>query len=149
MKHSQFDIIGISVRTTNENGQSSIDIPELWRRLFTENILERIPGKLDTSIYCVYTDYEKDFTKPYTAILGCRVENLNTIPEGMVGKVIPGGDFVKFIAKGDVMQGSVFFEWKKIWDSKIPRKYTADFEVYGEKAQDLKNSEVDIFIAVE
>ncbi len=148
MQHPEFDIIGISVRTTNENGQSSIDIPELWRRFFAEGILEGIPDKLDTSVYCVYTDYEKDFTKPYTAILGCHVKNLKTIPEGMVGKVIPGGEFVKFTAKGDITQGSVFFEWKKIWESKISRKYTADFEVYGEKAQDPKNSEVDIFIAV-
>ncbi len=148
MKHSKFDIIGISVRTTNENGQSSIDIPELWKRFFEEGLLERIPDKPDSSIYCVYTDYEKDFTKPYTVILGCRVNNLKTIPEGMVGKVIPGGDFMKFTAKGDVTQGSVFFEWKKIWESKIDRKYTADFEIYGEKARDPKNAEVDIFISV-
>jgi predicted transcriptional regulator YdeE len=148
VKHSKFDIIGISVRTTNENGQSSIDIPELWKRFFEEGLLERIPDKSDSSIYCVYTDYEKDFTKPYTVILGCRVNNLKTIPEGMVGKVIPGGDFMKFTAKGDVTQGSVFFEWKKIWESKIDRKYTADFEIYGEKARDPKNAEVDIFISV-
>jgi predicted transcriptional regulator YdeE len=148
MKHASFDLIGISIRTTNENGQSGIDIPELWKRFFAEGILDKIPHKLDPSILCVYTDYEKDFTKPYTVILGCRVNNLKDIPAGMIGRTIPGGDFEKFTAKGDIHGGSVFSEWVKIWNSPLNRKYTADFEIYGEKALDPKNAEVDIFIAV-
>jgi predicted transcriptional regulator YdeE len=30
----------------------------------------------------------------------------------------------------------------------LDRSYTADFEIYGEKAQNPENAEVDIFIAV-
>jgi predicted transcriptional regulator YdeE len=148
MNHSKFDIIGITVRTTNQNGKSSIDIPELWKKFFTEAILEKIPDKVDASIYCIYTDYEKDFTEPYTVILGCKVNGLKTIPKGMIGRTIPGGNFAKFSAKGDLTKGVVFTEWNKIWNSELNRKYTADFEVYGEKAQDPKNAEVDIFVAI-
>ncbi len=148
MELSKFDIIGISMRTTNENGQSSHDIPELWKKFFAENVLEKIPNKLDSNIYSVYTDYESDFTKPYTVILGCKVANLDTIPEGMIGKTILGGKFSVFTAKGDLTKGAVASEWLKIWNTKLERAYTADFDVYGAKAQNPKDAVVEIFVAI-
>jgi len=114
----------------------------------SEGVLEKIPNKLDNTIYCIYTEYEKDHTKPYTTILGCKVSTLNTIPNGMVGKTFEGGNYAKRIAKGNILQGMVFNEWTKIWNSDLDRTFTADFEVYGEKAQNPENAEVDIFVAV-
>jgi predicted transcriptional regulator YdeE len=147
-KINAFSIIGIAVRTTNENGQSGKDIPALWDKFMAEGFIEKIPGKIDNTLYCIYTDYESDFTKPYTAILGCKVANADNIPKGMVGKIFDGGNYTKYTAKGNLMQGVVFNEWTKIWNSNIERAYTADFEVYGEKAQNPANAEVDIFIAI-
>jgi predicted transcriptional regulator YdeE len=144
----KFSVIGISVRTTNENGQAGNDITALWNKFMSEGILEKIPNKIDNSIYCVYTEYEKDHTRPYTVILGCKVVNPDNIPVGMVGKTIEAGDFEKYIAKGNILQGIVFDAWKKIWSQDIPRTYTADFEVYGEKTQNLEDGEVDIFIGI-
>jgi predicted transcriptional regulator YdeE len=46
------------------------------------------------------------------------------------------------------MQGAVQDTWKDIWNSDIQRVYIADFDVYGVKAQDLENAEVDIFVSV-
>ena len=88
-KIKSFSVIGISIRTTNENGQSSKDIPALWGKFMHEGILEKIPNKIDNTVYCIYTDYEKDHTKPYTTILGCKVENLSNIPYAMIGKTRP------------------------------------------------------------
>ncbi|HAO08156.1 MAG TPA: AraC family transcriptional regulator [Chryseobacterium sp.] len=144
----KFSVVGISVRTTNENGQSSQDIPALWNKFMAEEIAEQIPNKVNNSIYCIYTEYEKDHTKPYTTILGCKVENLVTIPNGMVGKTFDEAIYTKHIAKGNILQGMVFGEWTKIWNSNLDRTFTADFEVYGEKAQNPENAEVDIFVAV-
>ena len=144
----QFKIIGISVRTTNENNKAMNDIPVLWDKFLSKNLIEKIPNKLSSEIYCVYTEYEKDYTKPYTALLGCKVENLNEIPEGMIGKEFKGGKYQKFIAKGDLTKGVVVQEWSKIWNSDLERKYTADFEVYGEKAQNPENAEVEIYAAI-
>jgi predicted transcriptional regulator YdeE len=143
-----FKIIGISIRTTNENGQSAKDIPLLWQKLMNENILTNIPNKIDNTIYSVYTDYEKDFTKPYTTLLGCKVNSLDIIPEGMVGYSFDGGVYKKFIAKGDLSKGVVINEWNKIWTMDLNRAYIADFEIYGEKSQDAQNAEVDILIAL-
>jgi predicted transcriptional regulator YdeE len=144
----KFSVIGISVRTTNENNQSSQDIPALWNKFMTEGIAEQIPNKTDNSVYCIYTEYEKDHTKPYTTILGCKVEHIHTIPNGMTGKTFEEAIYTKHIAKGNMLQGIVFNEWTKIWDSDLNRTFTTDFEVYGEKAQNPENAEVEIFVAV-
>ena len=146
---NQFSVIGIAVRTTNENGQSGHDIPALWSRFLSEGIFDKIPNKIDQTIFCIYTDYEKDYTRPYTTILGCKVANLEIIPDGMVGKTFETGNYTQRTAKGSILQGVVFEEWVKIWQSDIPRAYTADFEMYGEKAQNPEDAEVDILIAVQ
>ena len=144
----KFSVIGISVRTTNENGQAGQDIPALWDNFMNNGIIDKIPNKIDNSIYCIYTEYEKDHTKPYTTILGCKVSNLENIPNEMIGKTFQEATYAKHIAKGNILQGMVFNEWTKIWNSDLQRSFTVDFEVYGEKAQNPENAEVDIFIAI-
>lgn len=148
VKIEPFKVIGISVRTTNENGQAGKDIPVLWEKMISEDILNSIPNKIDNTIYSIYTDYEKDHTKPYTTVLGCKVESLDNIPEGMAGYSFDGGDYLKFTTKGDLSKDLVINEWIKIWNMNLERTFTADFEVYGKKAQNPSDAEVDIFIAV-
>lgn len=143
-----FALIGIAVRTTNENAQAATDIPALWSRFFEEGALGKIPHKADDAVVCIYTDYEKDHTRPYTTILGCRVSELSDIPEGMVGVDVNGGTYLKFTAAGNLSEGVVYNEWTKIWSADIPRAFTADFEVYGAKAANPEAAEVGIFIAV-
>lgn len=148
VKIEPFKVIGIAVRTTNENNQAAEDIPVLWEKFMKENMVEKIPNKIDNTIYSIYTEYEKDHTKPYTTLLGCKVENLDIIPEGMVGKSFEGGNYVKFNTKGNLAEDLVINEWIKIWNMDLERIFTADFEIYGEKAQNPEEAEVDILIAV-
>ena len=140
-------IIGISVRTTNENNQAAKDIGDLWGRFMSQNILGEIPNKIDSTIYSLYTDYESDHTKPYTTILGCKVSNLHSIPDGMIGKSFDGGNYVKLSAKGDLMKGLIVNKWTEIWNMNLDRAFTADFEVFGEKAQNPNDAEIDFLIA--
>lgn len=148
VKIEPFKIIGIKVRTTNQNGQSAQDIGALWTKFLTEKIAEKIPNKVENSVFSIYTNYQGDFTQPYDTILGCKVNSLEEIPEGMIGQEFEGGNYVKFISKGNLNEGIVYKTWEEIWKSEMKRVYTADFEVYGEKAQNPENAEVDIFIAV-
>lgn len=143
-----FHIIGIAIRTTNENGQAANDIPLLWAKFMNEGVMEKIPNKTNNTIYCVYTDYEKDHTKPYTTILGCRVAHLDEIPNGMTGIKIEAGNYMCYPVKGNLLQGAVFEAWLNIWSTSIERTYTTDFEVYSEKSQNPENGEMDILIAV-
>jgi predicted transcriptional regulator YdeE len=143
-----FQIIGIYVRTSNQENKAAIDIPALWNQFMSENVLENIPNKIDTEIYSIYTNYEGDHTEPYDTILGCKVSSLDNIPEGMVGKAFEGGKVAKFTAKGNLEDNIVYKAWLDIWNVDLNRTYTADFEVYGAKSMDRANAEVDIFIAV-
>ena len=143
-----FKIIGISVRTTNENGQAMKDIPFLWNKFFEENIKDKIPNRLTDDLYCVYTHYEKDHTKPYTTILGYKVKTNEPLPEDLVEKSIDVANYKVINTKGKMSDGFVYNEWLKIWNSDMDRSFTSDFEIYGAKAQDPENAEVDIYIAL-
>lgn len=146
---SPFNIIGISVRTRNSDiEQLTRDMQGLWNKFLSENLLSQIPNKLNNSIYCVYTDYESDYNGNYTAFLGAQVSNLNEIPDGLEGKQVVGGEYQKHIAKGNLNDGIVYNAWTKIWNSDISRAYSADFEVYTEKAHNPLDAEVEIFVAV-
>jgi len=143
-----FQVIGISVRTTNENNKSAKDITDLWAKFMQEGLADKIPNKMDNSIYSIYTKYESDYMKPYTTILGCKVQNLDHIPDGMIGKTISKANYAKHTAKGDLTNGVVYNEWTKIWQSNLNRAYSADFEIYGEKAQNPNDAEVDIYVGI-
>jgi len=148
VKIEPFKIIGISIRTTNENGQASQEIAELWQRFMSENVISKIPNKIDNAVYSLYTEYESDHTKPYTAILGCKVENLDNVPNGMVGNSFDGGTYSKTTAKGDLMQGLVVNQWSKIFEMELDRTYDADFEIFGEKAQNPADAEVEFYVGI-
>ncbi len=142
-----FKIIGIEVKTTNEKGAK--DIGALWGKFYGENIAGKIPNKESEEIYAIYTDYESDYTGKYTTVIGQKVTTLKSIPEGCIGREFQGGSHKKFMAKG-AMPDAVVQAWKEIWDKDkiLNRKYTSDFEVYGDKSQNGDNSEVAIYIAV-
>jgi len=148
VKIEPFKVIGIAVRTTNENGQSAQDIGKLWGKFMSEGIAQKIPNTVDTNVFSIYTNYQSDHTEPYDTILGCKVSSLDDIPEGMVGQSFEGGTYGKFISKGDLNKGVVFGTWSEIWKKDLDRVYTADFELYGERAQNPSDAEVDVLIAL-
>lgn len=142
-----FFIIGIEVRTTNENSQSQKDIGELWQRFYDEDVLENIPRRVSDDIYCVYTDYENGSAGAYSTIIGCKVESLDVIPEGYAGKIIPESMYQVYTSTGKIPE-CVINTWRHIWQTQIERRYSADFDVYGAKAQDMRNAEVETYISI-
>jgi predicted transcriptional regulator YdeE len=66
----------------------------------------------------------------------------------MVSKTFMSGTYEKVVAKGNIFKGALAEAWFDIWNSDRNRAYTADFEVYSEKASNPENAEVDIFIAI-
>ena len=143
-----FHVVGLSVRTTNADGQADQDIPALWNTFLSENAADRIPHKVSDDLYAVYTEYEGDHTQPYTMVLGCRVSEADTVPNGMVVTTVPEGRYERVLAKGSLPQGAVYQAWTDIWKSDRDRAYTADFEVYGEKAGDPEDAEVEIYVGL-
>ena len=117
--------------------------------LWKENIKDRIPNKIDDSIYCLYSNYEGDHLQPYDVIIGCKVSDNTNVPEGMINHSVNTGNSTKFIAKGSLVKGeAVVNTWFRIWEADIDRTFSTDYEVYDERSSDIHNAEVDIYISV-
>ena len=143
-----FDIIGIKTRTAND-GRAGKDIPMLWGKFMENGVKDRIPNKMDDSIYCLYSNYEGDHLQPYDVIIGCKVSATDQIPDGMILHHVDTGNSAKFVAKGSLVKGeAVVKTWFQIWDADINRKFSTDYEVYDERSSDIQNAEVDIFVSV-
>jgi predicted transcriptional regulator YdeE len=143
-------VIGISVRTTNANGQSGKDLEVLWGKFWGEEVLKKIPDKASDDIYAVYTDYESDFRGAYTAIVGSQVTSLANIPPGFVGIEIDQARYERFVSRGR-MPEAIFNTWLAIWandDLNKRRAYKADFTVHGKKYFNGDQAEVETFISV-
>lgn len=127
-------IVGIAVRTANFDGSAQKDIPAIFNRFFEEQILSKIPNKSGTDFICLYTDYEGDYTAPYTCLVGCEVSSLDVIPEGMVAKELPAANYAVFSSKPE----EILKTWQHIWKSDLDRAYIGDFQVYSQDSPEVK-----------
>ena len=145
-KQKQKFFIGLELRTNNE--ECSLAMPAHKEKFVKENILAKIPNKINDIIFALYTDYEGDYTKPYSWILGCEVSSLDEVPEGLVGKMIPESNYAVFTTQGEFPQGLIA-AWQAVWNSNLDRSYTSDFELYPSNFDPQKNPEVKVYIAIE
>jgi len=141
-------MIGIDCRTSNAVEAGPQDIPRLWGKFYCEDIINQIPNKTSNEVIALYCDYEGDYTQPYSVVIGCPVSSIDTVPEGMVAKTIPGGSYAVFRAVGDY-PASLIDAWGTIWQTDLKRTYTGDYELYGEKFTSGSPKEVEVFIAIE
>lgn len=126
-----FRVVGLTIRTTNEEGRAAEDINTLWTRFFEEAVGEAIPAKDGEAIYAVYHSYEGDHTRPYSLTVGCRVRNDDfALPEGLDDVAVEKGDYMVFAAQGE--QPKALLEtWGAIWKTDLPRNFRTDVEIYG------------------
>jgi predicted transcriptional regulator YdeE len=149
MELSRMVLVGLSLdkKTSNENGQSTVDCGSLWQKFINDNWFSRVPNKISQQIFAVYHEYESDHTGEFAYFIGCRVSDEAEVPKGLQKLVVPRGTFEKFIAKG-TMPGCIYETWTLIWASPIKRAYQVDFEVYDDRSKDWNDAEVDIFVSV-
>ena len=115
-------ITGIRIKTTNQDGKAMQDIGITWQKLFADGIYEKVPNKVNGKTIGLYTEYEGDYTKPYTFIAGAEVSREVKIGEEIESIMIPKGKYAKFVITGDV-QNSVGQAWKEIWSLNLKRNY--------------------------
>lgn len=138
---------GISIKTTNQDGQSIQDIAKLWQKFFMDGVYNKVENKVNNKTIGLYTDYEGDYTKPYKFVVCTEVsEKSDNIEERLI-KTVPKGKYAKFVINGDV-QNAVGEAWSKIWNMNLNRKYTCDFEEYQNNTEDMQNQEIHIYISI-
>lgn len=144
-----FAVVGIEGRTSNDREASGEGvIGPMWARLSKEDLLSKIPNKVDSRIVTVYSNYESDKDGAYDYLLGTKVSSAHNIPEGMIVRKVVAGDYAMFTSENTPQPQGVVTLWKHIWSLEKPgqlhRAYKTDFEVY----EGAGSSRVDIYIGL-
>jgi predicted transcriptional regulator YdeE len=151
---ASFQVIGLSVRTTNAiefagNG----NIPTLWSKFIAEGWAEKIPNRADKNLLAVYTDYASDENGEYTYMVAARVASAAHVPEGMVAKAVPAGKYSVLTSNQGPLQVVIPQMWKRVYDLTPAelggsRAFTTDYEVYDQRAADPQNAVVELHLAL-
>ncbi|NQV99120.1 MAG: AraC family transcriptional regulator [Rhodospirillales bacterium] len=136
-------LVGIEIRTNNA---ATEELGELWQSFYANSIQDRIPNCIDSRLFGLYSHYESDHSGAYSFMIGCPVDNLDHVPQGMVGRQVPAQTYQVARAEG-TLPDALFETWQDIRQSDIPRAFTYDFEIYDDRATDPQAAEVDIFVA--
>lgn len=157
VKIAEIKLVGMQVRTSY---QQELDMMQgnIWpcvRDYFHEELHNKIPNRLKPgTTYCVYTDYEGDYTGAYTYFIGEEVSSFaKPLPEGFSKLVIASQQYAKFTTKPAPMPDVLVNAWKKIW-AMTPkefggkRSYHTDFEVYDERSADHQKIVMDLYVGI-
>lgn len=150
-------LMGISTRTNNEDEMNietakiTSTIQQYYQAATSAEILHR---KKPGTLYCVYTDYESDFTGDYTYFVGEEVTSFDGQPETFKQLTIEAQLYTIFTPQPGSMPKVVIDAWQSIWkmtpeDFGGKRAYVADFEVYDMLASTPDNMTVNIHIGLE
>lgn len=145
----KFKVVGISTRTNNLDGNAVNELGKLWEYFIKNNIVDKIPHKVNNDIYAIYTDYESDYRGEYTCLIGCEVRFIDNIPPDFEGRVFKKQQEKHYIAKGELPH-AVADIWRDIWNAngQLNRLYDYDYERYSEKSYHGEDSIVDIYVGV-
>lgn len=150
-KIAPFSVIGIAARTTNakEAGPDGV-IPKQWQRFFQETVADKVPHRVGTNTYAVYTAYASDHNGEYTYVLGVKVEHGTAPPAGLVSVDLPGGSYAVVTSDKGPPAQVVPAAWRRIFqleeEGKLHRAYKSDFEVYDQRSQNPQDAQVEIFL---
>jgi predicted transcriptional regulator YdeE len=153
----EIKLIGITARTNNANeiNPSLAKITPTVQKYFHGGLPSKIPHRTKPeTTFCVYTDYENGITGDYTYFIGEEVSSFENVPDGFETLSIPAQIYAKFTTEPGPMPHVVIEAWQKIWqmteqDFGGPRRFSADFEVYDERASDYQNAALDVYIGVQ
>lgn len=135
-----FTLIGIKTRTSNQDEMNgAARIGSLWGQFYADNISEKIPNKLNGEIVGVYHDYESDSSGAYSVMVGVKVAQGTSAPNGLEVIHIPMQTYQLFDCDLGPMPDVVIQTWKTVWaleeNRELRRRYSFDMEVYPENPE--------------
>jgi predicted transcriptional regulator YdeE len=142
-------VMGKELRLNLADQNAPHKIEMLWQNLYAKNLLADVSfPERPVNIIGLYTDY--DSASNYSLIVGCTVQSLDNMPEGLVGRQIPEAKYAVFTVQGNTPQVLQEF-WKELWDKKdtigFTRAFSFDFELYGQRYFSDK-PELDVYISI-
>lgn len=158
VKMPEMKLVGISVRTTNEQEQDKMKgkIFPCVQQYFHQKLAEKISNrKRPGTTFCAYTEYESDHTGAYTYLIGEEVTSFDApLPKGFQKLVIPKQQYAKFTTQPAPMPDVIINAWNEVWKMQPKqlggsRSYKTDFEVYDERAADHQRIILDLYIGIQ
>lgn len=153
----ELKIVGITARTNlmSEMNPVTAKIGATVQKYFHEDLSNNINNRKKPGVtYCIYTNYESDFTGDYTYFIGEEVHSFDDVSAEFKTLVIPEQHYAKFTTEPGPMPMVCINEWQKVWkmtpaEFGSDRAYIADFEVYDERAIDHQNTVLDIYVGLQ
>jgi AraC family transcriptional regulator len=157
-----FKVVGMEVTTTLRSNWENRDIFHLWARFQTRigEIVDRTDPAVSYGI-CGDIDNEKpklaEMTEDteYTDLVSVEVADLDHIPEGMVGRIVPGRTYAVFTHIGPLFPNYLQQTYDYIYGTWLPHSDREldggwDFEVYDVRftGVDDPDSEFDIYVPI-
>ena len=139
------NVEGIEIRTENKENKAMRDIQKLWQDFFENGKQQLIRGRVNGEYIGLYTDYEGDFTQPYSYLAGCETDGKEA--PAFTVKKIHAGRYAKFVARGD-MDRQLGAVWNAVWSLPLKRTYVSDYEEYFTDT-DGQPKEIHVYIGVE
>lgn len=139
-------VVGLIIRTNNNDSNMSKAIGEAWQKFFKEGIYQSISNKQNENSIGLYTNYENKVDGAYDMMVCCEISKQENLINGVDVKKISAGKYAKFEIKGDVQKAVEEF-WVKLWAMDLDRKYSCDFEEYIGGCE-MDNAEINIYISI-
>lgn len=143
---SEKKLAGFNATTCNSAPDMNEVIGGLWKQLFETGTFFTMKNKVNEYSIGLYSNYENGAMGNYDITVGCEVENFDEMPQGMIKKIIPAGNYAKFVIYGD-MKEAVAKAWGEIWALPLNRRFTGDFEEYV-SVNETGDAEIHIYIAI-
>jgi AraC family transcriptional regulator len=149
---SSFPVIGFELKTTLKDNQNTKQIPEFWGKIMAEKLIDKIPNRKDEKESLgVCTDFNME-DQSFIYMIASEVTSTDSIPDGMVMRIIPEAEYAVFTVKGEIPKSIqdafawIFNEW--LPNSEYDHSDSADIELYDDRCCGGDASEMDIYIPV-
>ena len=154
---NELKLVGLTARTNNKNEMNpdASKIGALAGNYWGNQIANAFKHRKNPGVtYAVYTEFESDENGDYTYFIGEEVECFDDQDlEQFKTLTIPASNYQKFTTEAGKIPDIVINAWQQIWqmnekDFGGKRQYIADFEIYDQRASDMNNAVLDIFIGI-
>jgi predicted transcriptional regulator YdeE len=114
-------------------------------QLYQDGVYSQIMNKANEKALGIYSDYASDVNGEYSVTIACEINNVASLPENAVSKIIPTGKYAKFIVRGHLQKAVADF-WSQLWQMELDRSYLCDFEEYQDC--NMEDAEIHIYISI-
>lgn len=150
-------VVGKSIVTSNADPKMVEKIGGLWGEMYQpENgYFKDIKNLKGENAMGVYSDYQSDGS--YTVTVGGEVSVADNTD--LTVKKLVKGKYAKFSFHGDMVK-TVAEGWGEVWNTKLDRTFTGDFECYScdncpkmqsnnfSECDNCQDCDIDIFVAI-